>query len=298
MELADTADSKSVGVESPVRVRLPPSAPEGRLAFLFLGGDWLKFLDFHVQNLPLESITHDLIEGINKGKKRFVVTMNALIVYEFLKVPRYCRALRKVNYVVPDGAGVVKAAKFLYGVELTRVPGIELMMSLCRNLNKKDVGVFFLGSTEESVSRTVKVLHEEIPGLRVSGYHSGFFPDSDSRRVISIVNSSGAKVLFVGMGVPRQEIWIAEHLEDLDVGLIMGVGGSFDVISGILKRAPRWVQKLNLEWLFRILQQPRKKLKVIPRLASFAWFVLKHKMKATGGRRSGNGDKKHENLHQ
>ncbi|KUK93001.1 MAG: Glycosyl transferase, WecB/TagA/CpsF family [Thermotogales bacterium 46_20] len=298
MELADAADSKSVGVESPVRVRLPPSAPEGRLAFLFFGGVWLKFLEFDIQNLPLDSIVSDLFEGLQGENKLFVVTMNALIVYEYLKVPRYNKAFQRVNYIVPDGAGVVKAAKFLYREELKRVPGIELMMSLCRRLEGEDAGVFFLGSTEESVSKMVKKMKEMMPGLNVSGYHGGYFSDDQSEEIVSRINASGARVLFVGMGVPRQEIWISEHFDDLKISLAMGVGGSFDVISGILKRAPVWIQKANLEWLFRILQQPRKKLKVLPRLATFSFFILQQKLRSSAGRQNTHGDKERKDFHQ
>ena len=258
----------------------------------------MRFLEFDIQNLPLDSIVSDLIEGLNRENKHFVVTMNALIVYEYLKVPCYNKAFQRVNYIVPDGAGVVKAAKFLYKEELKRVPGIELMMSLCRRLEGEDVGVYFLGSTEESVSRMVRKMKEMMPGLNVSGYHCGYFSDEHSEEIVSRINASGASVLFVGMGVPRQEIWISEHFDDLKISLAMGVGGSFDVISGILKRAPVWIQKVNLEWLFRILQQPRKKLKVLPRLATFAFFILRQKLKSSARRRNRDGDKERQDHNQ
>ena len=276
VELADAADSKSAGVESPVRVRFPPSAPEEGLAFLiFMEVFFLRFLDFDLQDRDLDSAASELLDGVKSGKKYFVLTLNALIVYEYLRNRDYHEALERVNYVVPDGSGVLKAIKLLNKRKVGRVPGIDLMLTICKLASMGNERIYLLGSKTDTVTKTIRKLKERYPGLNIAGSHNGFFDESESDTIVAEINNSRADILFVGMGVPKQELWITKNLDGLNARILMGVGGSFDVISGNLKRAPVWMQRVGLEWFYRTVQEPRKRLRLIPKLVKFELHILK-----------------------
>jgi len=243
----------------------------------------LNFLDFPLQEGTVSSCAQDLIEGVKKGNRYFVLTLNSLIVYEYLHNEEYKKALKKVNYVVPDGSGVIKAVKLLYKRNLNRIPGIELMQEICAQSSKKGFKIYFLGAEEGIAQRAVTNLKEKFPELKVVGFRNGFFSDKENAKIVNDINQSNADFLFVGMGVPKQEIWISRNWEKLDVSLAMGVGGSFDVLAGKVVRAPKWMQRHGLEWCFRILQEPRKRLKVVPKLLSFALYVLKSNFREKRG---------------
>lgn len=242
----------------------------------------MNFLGFDFKCKNLEDTSAELIKGVLVGNKYYVLTINALIAYEYLHNPEYKSVTSKVNYVVPDGAGVLKALKRLYGKIVPRVAGIDLMVSLCERSQERSIPIYLLGSTKISVSETVISLRSKFPNIKIVGCHSGFFSESENDRIISEINNSGAKLLFVGMGVPKQEKWIYDNFENMNIGLAMGVGGSFDVISGKVKRAPEWIQKSSLEWLFRILQEPGKRFKLLPKLISFGFYTLRLSMKKRG----------------
>jgi len=235
----------------------------------------LRFLDFDLQDRDLDSAASELLGGTKSDKKYFVLTLNALIVYEYLHNRDYHEALKRVNYVVPDGSGVLKAVKLLNKKKVSRVPGIDLMLTLCKLASIGSERIYLLGSQIDTVTKTIRKLKERYPGLNIVGSHNGFFDESESDTIVAEINNSRTDILFVGMGVPKQELWITKNLDRLNVGVLMGVGGSFDVISGNLNRAPVWMQKIGLEWLYRTVQEPRKRLRLIPKLAKFELHILK-----------------------
>ncbi|TYB92620.1 MAG: WecB/TagA/CpsF family glycosyltransferase [Kosmotoga sp.] len=238
----------------------------------------MKFLDFEITEGTIEDHAKRLLNSV-KNDKKFVLTLNTLIADQYLHNPEYGKALKKVNYIVPDGFGIVKAIKILKKKKMDRVPGIELMEYLCEEVAKTNRGVFFLGSSQESVNRASKELKRKFPALKIAGVHHGYFNESESDRIVNKINNSGASILFVAMGVPKQEIWISKHLDQLDISIIMGVGGSFDVFAGLTKRAPLWMREHGLEWLYRIMKNPFRRMKVFFRLIRFAITVWKFEKK-------------------
>ncbi len=184
-----------------------------------------------------------------------VCTVNALSVMDAEKNPAYAEALRGSFLTLADGAGLVWALKFLGRPVQERVTGIDFMTRLIRTAAAGGLPVYLLGAKEESVRGAVEALKARHPGLKIAGWRDGYFDPSDPA-VAAGIRDSGARILFVAMGVPRQEIWITENAPLLGDMVAVGVGGAFDVISGILKRAPRAWQKLGLEWLFRLIQEP------------------------------------------
>lgn len=197
-----------------------------------------------------------------------IVTMNAEMVYAATQDPALLQLLQQAEVVLPDGIGVVWALE-RQGVSVERVPGIELVKSLL----EKPLKVAILGSHPDTIEALKPILAEKYPQAEVVFCHHGYFNADEEQVLLAELSTCGADVLFVALGVPRQEQWIQAHL-DLPIPVMIGVGGSFDVISGRLQRAPEWMQQARLEWFFRLLQQPSRWRRMLA-LPLFVQTVLK-----------------------
>ena len=185
-----------------------------------------------------------------------VVTPNSVSVLRGLRREDLLRVYRQADLVTPDGIGIVWASRIL-GVPLwERVCGIDLAESLLRRASVQGYGVFLLGGRQGVSARASRRLSERFPGLRIVGNHHGYFTDQDEPT--RLIRQARPEILLVGMGVPRQELWMAREKDRLGVPLLVGVGGSLDVWSGDLRRAPWVCQRLGLEWLYRLLREPRR----------------------------------------
>ncbi len=202
-----------------------------------------------------------------------VFTPNALSVYEARKDVELARAFRNADLSLPDGMGLVLGLRFLGFRMHERIAGVEFMEQLCRTASYAKWPVYFLGGESGVARQVTEVLRERYPGLPVAGWHHGYFDDFESSFICETIRNSGAKILFVALGVPRQEKWIAAHAEELPGMLRMGVGGSFDVLSGRLQRAPRWMRRVGMEWFFRLCQEPWRWRRMI-KLPLFVLHVL------------------------
>jgi N-acetylglucosaminyldiphosphoundecaprenol N-acetyl-beta-D-mannosaminyltransferase len=205
-----------------------------------------------------------------------IVTLNALMFNLTKKNSELFDAVSKASFVIPDSAGIVWAVKFLYSKDIARFAGIKLIDTICSLAEKNGYGIFLLGSRKEVLEQTVNNLLVKYPKLKISGIQDGYFPAIKETEVISIIKNSKADILLTALNMPRQEIWISKHLVGTGVKLAMGVGGSFDVISGNLKRAPVWMQDLGLEWLFRFIQEPSRIIRIIG-LPLFVFNICKIK---------------------
>lgn len=188
--------------------------------------------------------------------------------------PELARAVSAAAVVVPDSAGIAWALRSLVGRRVEQIPGIDFIDDLCRIAAAASAAVFLLGAKPGVAEAAGRNLAKRHPGLKVAGARNGYFTPDEEPAVIAAIRASRAAVLLVGMSVPRQEKWIASRLESLGVPVVVGVGGSFDVIAGALRRAPRWMRARGLEWLFRLLQQPWRitRMKDLP---VFVYHVLK-----------------------
>lgn len=184
-----------------------------------------------------------------------VSTVNALAVIEAERNEAYARALGGSFLTLADGAGLVWGLRLLGKPVQERVTGIDFMVRLCRMSAAEGWPVYFLGASKASVAGAVQTLRTKFPDLVVAGYRDGYFDDRDPS-ICGAIRSSGAKILFAALGVPKQEIWLLEHGMELGDVVAVGVGGSFDVLSGVLKRAPILWQKIGMEWLYRLIQEP------------------------------------------
>ena len=200
-----------------------------------------------------------------------VATANAEMLMRATHDEELRRILNASALVVPDGAGTVWAARHLGHAMPERVAGYDLAQELLRCAPAEGRRVYFFGSAP-GVAEKAKAKAEQLyPGIEIVGVRNGFFSPADNTAIIAEIRAACPDLLLVALGVPKQEKWIAAHLAELDVPVAIGVGGTLDVMAGVMKRAPHWMQKAKLEWLFRGLMQPKR----AGRLLALPKFVLK-----------------------
>ena len=178
--------------------------------------------------------------------------------------------------LLPDGIGIVAAARLLHGRRMHRTPGADLMQQICAVAPARGYRIFVLGATEQVNSAAVAELWRRHPGIRIVGRANGYFSPEENDRILEEINVSAADILFVALGSPRQEMWIQQHLPRLTVAVIQGVGGTLDTIAGTVRRAPRWTRAIGLEWLYRLVVQPSRARRQV-NLARFAAEILRLK---------------------
>ncbi|MGQ9512170.1 WecB/TagA/CpsF family glycosyltransferase [Thermodesulfitimonas sp.] len=203
-----------------------------------------------------------------------VVTLNPEYLYRAQKEPDLLAIAREACLVTADGVGILWAAS-VYGYSLPeRVTGIDLLVALCDRAAAEGWRVFFLGGQPGVAAAAAGRLREQYPGLVVAGEHHGYFAASEEAMVLEKIKAATPQLLFVGLGAPKQERWIYKYRQELKNVVAMGVGGSFDVLSGRTKRAPAWMRRWGLEWLGRLFYEPRRwrRMLVLPR---FALLVLR-----------------------
>lgn len=178
--------------------------------------------------------------------------------------------LNSADLCTADGIGVVYASKILKKPVPERVAGFDLVCALLERMAKSGDGVFLFGAKPGVAEAAKAKMEEKYPGINIAGCNDGYFKPEDELCIVKKINSSGAKLLLVCLGAPKQEKWIAKYREELNVNLCMGVGGTLDVFAGTAKRAPKIFIKLNLEWAYRFLKNPSR----IGRFAALPKFVI------------------------
>jgi N-acetylglucosaminyldiphosphoundecaprenol N-acetyl-beta-D-mannosaminyltransferase len=174
---------------------------------------------------------------------------------------------RRADILLPDGIGMVLAARVLHGKRFSRIPGSEFIFDICNLAAREGHGVFLYGAREDVNEGASRMLEERFPGLMVVGRANGYVSDDDMEDLVRHINDSGAKVLFIALGSPKQEKWFAAHKDSLrNVRVCQGVGGTLDTITGRVKRAPEIWCRYNAEWLYRLLSEPKriKRQKLLP----------------------------------
>lgn len=202
-----------------------------------------------------------------------VITANPIMIMAGLDNDRFMHVLRSAELVVPDGMGIVAASRIVSNPIPERVAGFDLMQALLSIGNDKRYNIYLLGSTEEVVEKVVHHIEHRFPGVQIVGYHHGFFGEEEDKQIIQKIRECAPDILFVARGLETQEPWIGRYKHELNVPVMMGVGGSFDVLAGKTKRAPVIFQKTGLEWFYRLVREPSrfKRMLVLPK---FAWKVL------------------------
>lgn len=236
----------------------------------------VKVLGFSVTALSMSETLDSAMMLVDKGRGQ-IVTANAEILFRATRDAALAAVLNDADIVTPDGMGVVMAA-WLLGTPLAeRVSGADLLPALCQRLEARGQSIFLLGAAPGVAEKASAELRRRFPALAIAGVHHGFFGTDEDSTVISLVRESGAAFLAVGLGA-RQECWIHQYSRDLNCPA-MGVGGSLDILAGTARRAPAWMQKWGLEWLYRLLREPRRivRMSALPR---FAAAVLMERVKS------------------
>ncbi len=243
-----------------------------------MNNERLEILGIPVDCISREEIL-EKIAGFLKEIDRFqIVTPNPEIILEAQKNPVFRKTLREAALSIPDGTGIVWAASLLHKRRIQRITGVDLMRAICKDFGNHKI--FLLGATEEVNLRTKETLEKKHPGIQIVGNYSGTPSGNLEKIICNMINTSQAEILFVAYGAPKQELWIARNLPHLKtVKVAMGVGGSFDFISGHKKRAPLWMQRIGLEWLFRLMQEPARIGRIFNATVIFPVKIWREKLK-------------------
>ncbi len=232
-------------------------------------------------NTTLDGTVDALMNGVREKKQTALYTPNSEIVQACIEDPALYEVINSAELVIPDGIGVVKAAKILgtpFGAG--KIAGCEVGETFIRRLSETDHTVFLLGGKPGVAEQAVQKLTEKYPGIKFAGTHDGYFKKEgeENDAVIAQVNESGADVLYVCLGAPAQEKWIyANRAKLTTVNALLGLGGSLDVYAGTVKRAPKIFIKLGLEWFYRLLCEPWR-FKRMLKLPKFYFGTWKYKI--------------------
>ena len=232
----------------------------------------ISILGIPVHPFTMDGAVTALDKAIINRQQAFVVTANAEIIMMAQEDGAYQKILTEIaDVVLPDGAGTVWAGRHLGYTVPERVAGYDLFQRLLALAAAKGYKVYFFGGTPGIAEVAAQRSAEQYPGLQVVGTRNGYFTEQEVPEIIAEINASGAELLFVALGAPKQEIWLAEHGQKLQAAVRMGIGGSFDVVAGKMQRAPLWMQNAGLEWLFRLYKQPGR----FVRMLALPKFVIK-----------------------
>ncbi|GAA0747832.1 WecB/TagA/CpsF family glycosyltransferase [Clostridium oceanicum] len=227
-----------------------------------------KILDYNIFN----GTKKEFFNYIKKYNKINIVSGNPEVLYNGLYNKKlFDNFVSKYSIIIPDGVGVVLASKIVKNPVKEKIAGIEVMDDILKMCNKENKKVYLLGTTEDVLDKCIDNLIKKFPKLNISGKHNGFFDMDNCENIINDIKKSEPFALFVAMGCPRQEVFISNYMEELPCKIFMGVGGSFDVFADKVKRAPKWMIKMNLEWLYRVAKEPYR----IKRLIAIPKFLLK-----------------------
>lgn len=234
----------------------------------------VSILGLPIQNVTMAEAVEDVYPFLSERKNRIVVTPNAEILQAYATDPKVHETLLQADYVIPDGIGVVLASRKLGTPLKEKVAGVELAAHLIARCERDGKRVYFLGAKPGVAELAKANFLKKHPKLIVAGLRDGYFQPEDEPQIIEEINSLDVDMLFVCLGAPRQEIWMVEHRHLLKVGVMLGLGGSLDVFAGTVKRAPRWMIRLGLEWLYRICKEPWR-LKRVMELPFFLMSIKK-----------------------
>ena len=264
----------------------------------------VKILGVRLDCVKRSFVMSDVADNISYGKKLFLSTPNPEILLASRKNKEFFDVLNSTYLNLTDGMGIIWASYFLkisnengkffvilkwfwslillvfyekklYEVVPERITGVDFMYDFCGVCAKKGFSVFLLGAADGVADETAEILMKKFNGLNVVGTYAGYPTAEYEERICNMVNDSGADVLFVAYGAPKQELWIARNFKKLNfVKMAIGIGGSFDFISGNVKRAPKMMRKFGLEWLFRLVMQPKRWRRIFNALVVFPVVIL------------------------
>ncbi|WP_231037529.1 WecB/TagA/CpsF family glycosyltransferase [Pectinatus frisingensis] len=238
----------------------------------------VNILGVTVASLTMQEAVQTAGHFIEGNSKAMIATANAEMIMRAAHDEKLKEILNKADLVVPDGAGTVWASNYL-GVSMPeRVAGFDLVQNLLKMAPEKNWRIFFFGSAPGVAEKAKAKAEQDYQGINIVGTRNGFFTDADTAAIINRINDTAPHILLAALGVPKQEKWLYANLGKLNCPLSIGVGGTLDVMAGVMKRAPLWMQKAKLEWLFRGIMQPQRagRLLALPKFVGAVHLWKKH----------------------
>jgi N-acetylglucosaminyldiphosphoundecaprenol N-acetyl-beta-D-mannosaminyltransferase len=227
--------------------------------------------------MSLPEVLAQVSDAIVSRKTCHIVTADASMAVIARSDAELMQIVQQAGLVTPDGAGILWASHFLNTPIPNKVSGVDLVAHLCRLSAEKGWRLYFLGAAPGVAAQAAKQLAESYPGAQIVGTRDGYFQVGDEGDVLSEIKAARPDILLVALGIPKQEKWINKHQNTLGIPIAIGVGGSFDVYSGRVRRAPVYMQKSGLEWLYRLWFNPRKIGKVMT-LPQFALLTIRQRL--------------------
>lgn len=236
--------------------------------------DRVNILGVNVDMVTISEATDKILDFLNEDRLHSVYTPNSEIIMEAYRNQDFNEILNAADLLTADGIGVVYAAKYLKKPIKERAAGYDVAKLLLQKISYTDHKLFLFGGKPGVGDLAKKNMQKDYPGLNIVGVRNGYFTDDEEEEIINEINASGADLLFVCLGAPRQEKWIHKNKDKLKVKVAMGVGGSIDVFAGTVQRAPDFFCKTGLEWFYRLMKEPwrAKRMMDLPR---FAMTVVK-----------------------
>ncbi|GKX66106.1 WecB/TagA/CpsF family glycosyltransferase [Inconstantimicrobium mannanitabidum] len=229
---------------------------------------YTNILGYNVYNRSKDEFI-DLIK--TKEEKVNIISGNPEILYNGLINPMLSKVFKSEDAVIiPDGIGTVIASKIMKNPVKERIAGIEVMKEIIEYCIMNNQKIYLLGATQETIEKCTENLKKQYSNLKIAGFHNGYFDIDNCEEIIKDIIEQNPYAIFIAMGSPRQELFIQKYKEQINSRIFMGVGGSFDIFAGTLKRAPKWMIKLGLEWLYRVSKEPWR----IRRLSAIPKFLL------------------------
>jgi N-acetylglucosaminyldiphosphoundecaprenol N-acetyl-beta-D-mannosaminyltransferase len=217
-----------------------------------------KLFGVKLDPLTMDETVQRCLEAVRDGRQLEIGVVNAAKLVNMRRDHRLARAVAGCDLVLADGQAVVWAGRVLRAPLPERVAGIDLFLRLLAEAESAGMSVYFLGATQDVLDRMLRRVADRFPGLKVAGSRNGYFDDSQQEAIAGAIAHSGAQMLFLGMTSPKKEIFTAAYGARTGARVVHGVGGSFDILAGVTKRAPDSWQRWGAEWLYRALQEPRR----------------------------------------
>lgn len=218
----------------------------------------INLLGIPIQNITMQQAVGQIQNAIHSNHSSSFFFVNAHCINVARNDEEYRMILQQNQYNYADGTGMTLAAK-CFGIHMVdNVNGTDMFPLLCRELHISGTSMYLLGATPDRLEALIKNINTQYPTLQIAGHHHGYFDWNDNPQIIDDIRKSKPDVLLVAMGVPIQEKWIHKHAKQLGVPAILGVGGLFDFYSGAIPRAPVWMRRIGMEWLFRLYQEPAR----------------------------------------
>jgi len=218
----------------------------------------VNVLGIDVFSVGMAQLLNICEEYIDSKKALLLGVVNVAKLVNCRKNIELQRSLMEADIVLADGLPIIWLSRMLGDPLPERVTGIDIMYELLKEANKKHYRVYFLGAKSEVLQTMIKTIQKDYPGIPIAGYRDGYFDKDEEQDVAKNIKDSQADILFVGISSPKKENFLKNWLNFIDVPICHGVGGSFDILAGVTNRAPIWMQKCGLEWLYRLIQEPRR----------------------------------------